>query len=85
MRPPPLPWPLPFAYSFFHESSSHESLTITLGALQICSKIRGDIHKSKCTAGAVPSRPVAILPGGRFAACVNDTGGHIFSMILIDY
>ncbi len=81
MRPPPLPWPLPFAYGFFHESSSQESL----GESQICSKICGDIRKSNCTTGAVSTRLVAILPGGMFSACVNDTGGHIFSMIIIDH
>ncbi len=40
-----------FSSGFFHESPCPKPLIITLGSFQIFSKIRGDIHKSRCTTG----------------------------------
>jgi hypothetical protein len=39
-----------FAAEFFHESSDSRPLKITLRSFRICSKIRGDIRKSRCSA-----------------------------------
>jgi hypothetical protein len=38
---------------FFHESVSPKPLSIPLGLFRIFSKIRGDIHSSRCTTGVV--------------------------------
>jgi hypothetical protein len=37
-----------FASSFFHESSSPNSLKITVRSIQIFSTIHGEIRKSRC-------------------------------------
>jgi hypothetical protein len=56
-----------FASGFFHDSPSPKPLKITLGSFQIFLKIRGDIHKSRCTtdvndtSGKLP--PVSTTPG----------------------
>ena len=39
------------ACGFFHESVFPQPQSILLGPFQIFSKIRGDIHKSRCTTG----------------------------------
>jgi hypothetical protein len=60
-----------FASGFFRESSSPKPLKIALGSFQIFSKIRGDIHKSRCTTGITNT-------GGKFAtntASIVETGG----------
>ncbi len=57
-----------FASCFFHESVSPQPQSITLGPFWIFSKIRGDIRKSRCTAGINDT-------GGKFATGVNDTNG----------
>jgi hypothetical protein len=42
-----------FCFRFFScESSSSKPLKITVGSFQIFSKIRGDIHMSRCTTGS---------------------------------
>jgi hypothetical protein len=59
------------APGFFHESSFPKSLKRTLGSFRIFSKIRGDIHKSRCTT-------VINYTGGKFAigtSGVVDTSG----------
>ncbi len=43
---------------------------IRLGSFQIFLKIRGDIHKSRCTTGVNNT-------GGKFASSVNNTGGKL--------
>ncbi len=40
---------LVFCFSFFHESVSPPAQSIPLGPFRICSKIREDIRKSRCT------------------------------------
>ncbi len=55
-----------FCFRFFHESPSPKTLIITLGSFWIFSKIRRDIHKSRCTTGVNDT-------GGKFAAGINDT------------
>jgi hypothetical protein len=57
-----------FCFIFFHELSSPKPLKITLGSFRFFSKIRGDISKSRCTAGINDT-------GGKFATSGNDTGG----------
>jgi hypothetical protein len=42
-----------FDFWFFHESVSPKPLSIPLGPFRIFSKIRGDIHSSRCTTGVV--------------------------------
>ncbi len=67
-----------FCFRFFHESSSPNSLKITLGSFQIFSKICGDMRKSRCTTGINNT-------GGKFAtgtAGVVDTGGK-FAVVTI--
>jgi hypothetical protein len=59
-----------FASGFFYESVSPQLQSIPLGPFRICSKIRGDIRKSKCTTGVNDT-------GGKFATGVNDTGGKL--------
>jgi hypothetical protein len=54
---------------FFHETVSPQPQSITLGLLQIFSKIHRDIRKSRCTTGIKET-------GGKFATGVNDTGGE---------
>jgi hypothetical protein len=38
---------------FFRESVSPKPLSIPLGSFEIFSKVRGDIHSSRCTTGVV--------------------------------
>jgi hypothetical protein len=40
-----------FCFMFFHDSSSPKPLKITPGSFRFVLKIRGNIHKSRCTAG----------------------------------
>ncbi len=49
-----------FASGFFHESVSPQPHSIPLGPFRICSNIRGDIRKSRCTTGINDT-------GGKFA------------------
>jgi hypothetical protein len=57
-----------FLLQVFYESSSPKPLKITLGSLQILSKIRGDIRKSRCATGIN-------YTSGKFSSGVNYTGG----------
>ncbi len=57
-----------FCFMFFHESSSPKPLKITLGSFQFFSKIRGDIHMSRCTT-------CINYTGGKFSTGINNTGG----------
>ncbi len=59
-----------FFLQVYHESSSLKPLKITLGSFQICSKICGDIRKSRCTTGINDK-------GGKFSTGVNYTGGKV--------
>jgi hypothetical protein len=52
------------------ESVSPQAQSIVLGPFGICSKIRGDIRKSRCTTRINDT-------GDKFATGVNDTGGKI--------
>jgi hypothetical protein len=49
-------------------SVSPQPQSFPLGPFQICLKICGDIHKSRCTTSVNDT-------GGKFAAGINDTGG----------
>jgi hypothetical protein len=53
---------------FFHELSSPKPLKITLGLVQIFSKMGGDIRKSRCTTGFN-------YTCGKFSIGINDTSG----------
>ena len=57
-----------FSSGFFHESVSPQPQSMSLGPIQIFSKIRGDIRKSRCTAGINDT-------GGKFATGINDAVG----------
>jgi hypothetical protein len=57
-----------FASGFFHESISPLPQSIPLRPFQICSKICGDIRKSRCTTSINDT-------SSKFATGVNDTGG----------
>jgi hypothetical protein len=54
----------------FDESVSPQPQSIPLGPFRIFSKIRGDIHESRCITGINNT-------GGKFATGVNDTGSKI--------
>jgi hypothetical protein len=53
---------------FFMKHLPPKPLKITLGSFRICSKIRVDIPKSRCTTGIN-------YTGGKFATGINDTSG----------
>ncbi len=82
-----------FLQVFFHESSSHKPLQITVGSFQIFSKILGVIRKWRCTTGindtSLPQvsttpvedlPPVSTTPAANFVtgtAGVVDTGARV--------
>jgi hypothetical protein len=73
-----------FLLLVFYESVSPQPQSIPLRPFQIFSKIRGDIRKSRCTAGVndtggkfATSSPCAVDTGGKFATGVNDAGGKL--------
>jgi hypothetical protein len=71
-------------FGFFHESVSPQQQSIPLGPFRIFSKIRGDIHKSRCTGGKLATSvndtsrkfpPGIKYTGSKFATGINDTSG----------
>jgi hypothetical protein len=60
-----------FASGFFHESVSPSPRVFFKDRYKFCSKIRGDIRKSRCI-------PIINNTGCKFATNVTDNGGKIF-------
>ncbi len=59
-----------FCFRFFSWITFPQAPDNTLGSFRIFSKIRGDIHKSRCTTGVNNT-------SGKFATGINDTGSKI--------